>query len=250
MRFGSWLWPFGYSQSFFNRRLIATRSPLASPVEAELPHPAEVVLARRSRPSASRFAPGRCRPRRRPGTAGRTAGGPSTPPGRYPSSRSASPPFLLGYLLLGYLLLGHLLLGHRAGAQHGRLRWRYRGRAETVAARGLRLALTATRYRRVAWLGGIFFVMVFDTRSFIRTDRGTCLQDQFPRTRGGTRSPARCHPGRSGWTTRPTWPCGLRTKIPATWTRTPTTRRRRMWMRRSWPPRRRRSSLIRNGPRR
>src|SRR5580693_7259233 len=93
MRFGSWLWPFGYSQSFFNRRLIATRSPLASPVEAELPHPAEVVLARRSRPSASRFAPGRCRPRRRPGTAGRTAGGPSTPPGGYPSSRSAPAPF-------------------------------------------------------------------------------------------------------------------------------------------------------------
>src|SRR5580700_9556212 len=238
MRFGSWLWPFGYSQSFFNRRLIATRSPLASPVEAELPHPAEVVLARRSRPSASRFAPGRCRPRRRPGTAGRTAGGPSTPPGRYPSSRSTSPPFLLGYLLLGYLLLGHLLLGHlllghlllgplllghlllghRAGAQHGRLRWRYRGRAETVAAGGLRLALTATRYRRVAWLGGIFFVTVFDTRSFIRTDRGTCLRNRLSPTPDGKATPARCHPGRSGWTTRPTWPCGPAMRIPATWT--------------------------------
>ena len=42
--------------------------------------------------------------------------------------------------------------------------------------------------------------------------------------------------------TRRTWPCGPRMRIPATWTRTPTTRRRRTWIPGSWPPRRTRIS--------
>ena len=72
-------------------RLVATGLPLASLVEAELPHPAEVVLDS-----------GRARqlPVAHPEDVDlvdvleprRTAGGPSTPPGGYPSSGSARPP--------------------------------------------------------------------------------------------------------------------------------------------------------------
>jgi hypothetical protein len=45
---------------------------------------------------------------------------------------------------------------------------------------------------------------------FFRTERGPCPRNRFPQTPG--------RPARTGWTTRPTWPCGLRTPIPATWT--------------------------------
>src|ERR1700722_18265609 len=154
--------------------LSVLESPLASARGAGLPNPAAVFLAPGRVRQLSRCASGRRRSRRRPGVAGPTAAGPSTPPGGCPSTGSARP---------------------------------------LSPARAYGDAIPACRLPP----GDVFRYSV-PIRSFFRTDRRTCLQDRFSRIPGGTRTPARYRRGRTGWTTRRTWPCGLRTPIPATWT--------------------------------